>query len=72
MDNFQQSALKTSLPSLRNRETTLRGLSGEPELGAASTRMNAMASEMLPLRSSFMRTAAAAEYALDGSVETRE
>lgn len=86
MDNFQQSDLKTSFPTILHRSRNTLGLSGElakwfesgegrtkvcgDEVGR--TRANAMSSEMRPLRSSVARTADAAEYAREGGIETRE
>lgn len=69
MDSFQQSALKTSFPSFRNRYDTVRmsqaeaaAIEGsEPYVGNGSIRVNAIAREMEPLSNSFIRTAVAAE-----------
>jgi hypothetical protein len=86
MDNFQQSGRKTSFPRILHRSRNTLGLRGElarrlesgegrtkaccEEFGR--TRINAISSDMRPLRSSVARTADAAEYARDGGIETRE
>jgi hypothetical protein len=79
IDNFQQSGLNISLARVRNRANTVRGSHDEvvPDILKdtsewRSIRANAMTREMKPLSSSVSRTAVAAEYALEGGVETRE
>jgi hypothetical protein len=82
IDNFQQSGLNISLPKVRNRDSTVRGLHNEGVPGMLkdasawevgwSRRVNAMMREMKPLSNSLSRTAVAAEYILDGGVDTRE
>ena len=82
IDNFQQSGLKISLPKVRNRDSIVRGFHKEVVPGMLkdasvwevgwSRRVNAMMREMKPLSSSLSRTAVAAEYILEGGVDTRE
>ena len=81
MESFQQSLLNTSFPSRRNRASNSQGFHHAVVIGVPlaeycgayeSKRVNAMTSEMEPLRSSVIRTAAAAEYVRDGAADTRE
>lgn len=79
IDSFQQSGLNTSLHNFRSRLATPLLPAGYGacamsymEACPESNRVNAMTSEMSPLRISFIRTAVAAEYMRDGGVETRE
>lgn len=71
MDNFQQSALNTSLHTLLNATHTPTKL--RP---AASDEFNTLTSattnDIDPLRSSFKRTAVAGEYASEAGIDTRE
>jgi hypothetical protein len=82
IDNFQQSGLNISLPKVRNRDSIVRGFHKEVVPGMLkdasawevgwSRRVNAMMREMKPLSNSLSRTAVAAEYILEGGVDTRE
>ena len=81
MESFQQSLLNTSLPSRLNLDNQTHGLSSEVDdcwpsgwyWGAYESSLEkATTSEMEPLRSSVIRTAAAAEYVRDGAADTRE
>jgi len=81
IDNFQQSGLNISLPKLRNRDSIVRGFHDEVVPGILkdvsaweewSRRVNAMTREIRPLSNSLSKTAVAAEYILEGGVDTRE
>ena len=77
IESFQQSGLKISLHNLCSRATTPLLPAGSDAcvrsyMEPTSVRINAMASEINPLKSSFIRTAVAAEYVRDEEAETRE
>lgn len=68
IDNFQQSPLNTPLSNFLSLVINGDGSAEDPE----SMRQKATINEIEPLRTSFIRTAVAAEYILLEGVETLE